>query len=316
ALLIVCAFWVASDWPDGPVAALNATVVCCLFAASATPRFAIRQMIVGIALSVVFGFVCALGVLPQMDGFPLLMLGLTPFLAFGLWLAAQPASAGVGAAFMIFFTTLVSPQNPPTHDPAFLLNQGFALIIGMAVGSLTFGVLLPAEGLDRLARLQRALRRQLERACRAPLRGLRQRFQSQCRDLLLQIQATTGIDAGRLTVAQNYGLSVLDVGHAIVEARDTIAGDDALAEWRATLQPTLDAVVDLCDRPDAASRAAAQGQLAALITRLDSACARQSPARPMLRRVIAALHRVRGGLLDLEHDAVGDSLPAGAVHAA
>ena len=316
ALLIVCAFWVASDWPDGPIAALNATVVCCLFAASATPRFAIGQMIVGVMLSVVFAFVCALVVLPQMGGFPLLVLGMSPFLVFGLWLVTQPASAGVGPAFMIFFTTLVSPQNPPTHDPTFLLNQGFALIIGMAIGSITFGVLLPAEGLDRLARLQRSFRRQLERACHAPLPGLRQRFQSQCRDLLLQIQATTGVDAARLGDTQNYGLSVLDAGHAIVEARNAVAGDAALSTWHKPLQAMLDAIVELCARPERASRNTAQQRIAALIAALDAACAQNPASLPALRRVIAALHRVRGGLLDLARDTVAEHLPTGAAHAA
>lgn len=315
ALVIVCAFWVASDWPDGPTAALNATVVCCLFAAAPTPRFAIRQMIVGIALSVALGLVCALLVLPQMDGFVLLMLALAPFLAFGLWLAAQPAAAGVGASFLIFFTTLVSPQNPPTHDPAFLLNQGFALILGMAVGSLCFSVLLPAEGEARLERLQQALRRQLRHACHASLSGLRQRFQSQCRDLLLQIQATTGIAPARIEAAQNYGLSVLDIGHAISDARATITGSDALHEWRAALRPMLDAVVALCDDPSPATRAEIQGQLAALIARIDGACTPDSPARPALRRVIAALHRIRSGLLDLERSAVVEALPAGVADA-
>lgn len=301
ALVIVCTFWVASNWTDGAVAALTATVVCCLFAAAPTPRFAIRQMIVGVLLSVVLGFVCALFVLPQMDGFPLLMLGLAPFLAFGLWIAGQAVSAGVGAGFLIFFTTLVSPQNPPTHDPAFLLNQGFALIIGMAIGSLCFSVLLPAEGDARLERLQQALRRQLERVCVAPLPGLRQRFQSQCRDLLLQIQITTDAEAAHIAATQNYGLSVLDVGHAIGEARSTVAEHHALHEWQSALQPMLDAIAALSNAPCTATRAEAQGRIAGLIATLDAACTVQSPSRPALRRLIAALHRVRGGLLDLEH---------------
>jgi uncharacterized membrane protein YccC len=235
---------------------------------------------------------------------------------FGLWLVTQPASAGVGPAFMIFFTTLVSPQNPPTHDPTFLFNQGFALIIGMAIGSITFGVLLPAEGLDRLARLQRSFRRQLERACHAPLPGLRQRFQSQCRDLLLQIQATTGVDAARLGDTQNYGLSVLDAGHAIVEARNAVAGDAALSTWHKPLQAMLDAIVELCDRPERTSRNTAQQRIAALIAALDAACAQNPASLPALRRVIAALHRVRGGLLDLARDTVAENLPTGAAHAA
>nr|WP_277817179.1 FUSC family protein [Solimonas terrae] len=315
ALVIVCTFWVASNWPDGAVAALTATVVCCLFAAAPTPRFAIGQMIVGVALSVVLGFVCALLVLPKVDGFALLVLAMTPFLVFGLWIASQAASAGVGAGFLIFFTTLVSPQNPPTHDPAFLLNQGLALIIGMAVGSVTFGVLLPAEGDARLERLQQALRRQIKHACRASPGGLRQRFQSQCRDLLLQIQTTVGATPARLHAAQNSGLSALDIGHALIEARSTIADSSQLQAWRLALLPLLDAVAELCDMPGSATRAAVQGQLAALIARFDGACTAESPSRPALLRVIAALHRVRSGLLDLEHNAVSEQRPAGAADA-
>lgn len=308
ACVLVCSFWIASDWPDGANAVLNATVVCCLFAASPTPRLAIAQMIVGVLLAVVFGYVCALMVLPLADGFALLALALTPFLLFGLWLLAHAPAAGVGASFLIFFTTLVSPQNPPTHDPAFLINQGLSLAMGMAAGSLIFAVLLPAEGEVRLRRLRRALRRQIEHACTAPLRpALRRRFESHCRDLQAQIQATGGATPARIAATQNYALSVLDIGHAVIAARESLTGAEALRPWREALQPLLAAIVRVCARPDAATRGEVQQRLGALIAALDAADVHSPELRPSLRRVAAALQRVRGGLLDLARAFAGDA---------
>ncbi|MFT4046042.1 MAG: FUSC family protein [Solimonas sp.] len=311
ALLLVSAFWIASDWPDGAAAALNACVVCCLFAAAPQPRFAIRQMIVGIGLSIVLSFVCALLVLPMMSGFPLLVLAMLPFLVFGLWLASHPASAGVGASFLIFFTNLLSPQNPPTHDPAFLLDQGLALIIGMAAGSLTFGVLLPAEGEARLERLHRSLRRQIAQACECPLRGLRRRFESHCRDLLLQIQATTDVPAERRDALQGYGLSVLEIGHAVIDARSHVAATPALRTRAARLERLLDRIVHATSEPSAPSRAEAQGALAALMKQLE----RDDDGAA--RRLLTTLHRIRNSLLDIEHFLeAAPATPDGAARAA
>ncbi|MGH8443662.1 MAG: FUSC family protein, partial [Solimonas sp.] len=296
ALLLVSWFWIASDWPDGSAAVLNACVVCCLFAAAPAPRFAIRQMTVGIGLSVVFSFICALIVLPMMSGFPLLVLGLLPFLVFGLWLSAHPASAVVGSGFMIFFTTLVSPQNPPTHDPAFLLNQGIALIIGMAAGSLTFGVLLPAEGEARLQRLRASLRRQVERVCERPLRGLRQRFESHCRDLLLQIQTTTDVAPARLDAMHGYGLSILEIGHAVLDARSTVETTPGLRPRHAALQRLLERLAEATSEPSSQTRAQAQGALSALMTQLELLSEDGA-----VRRLMTALHRIRNSLLDVQH---------------
>ncbi|WP_051278380.1 FUSC family protein [Solimonas flava] len=309
ALLATAAFWIASDWPDGAAATLNACVVCCLFAAAPLPRFAIRQMIAGVCLSVVFSFVCALLLLPLMSGFALLVLAMLPFLVFGLWLAAQPASAGVGAAFLIFFTNLVSPQNPPTHDPAFLLNQGLALFIGLSAGSLAFGVLLPAEGEARLQRLRASLRRQLDQVCRRPLRGLRQRFESHCRDLLLQIQTTADVPAARRDAMQGYGLSILEVGHAIVEARTIVAGTPGLRRHEAALTALLERVERAATQPSAAARGAVQDAVVSLNAGLDS-------DQGAARRLAAALHRVRNALLDIDDFLRAPAPPSEAAHAA
>lgn len=241
ALVLVSSFWIAADWPGGAGAALNACVVCCFFAAAPAPVLATKQMMAGTLMAVLMSWFYSLVLQPHFSGdFEMLVLLLSPLLAPGLWLAAQPNIAGLGTAYCLFFSILSAPQSASIIDPAALLNQGLSLIAGMLAGALAFSVFIPAEGELRMRRLLNGLRSQLAQACKRPLAGLRARFESQCRDLQAQILATSDLPPQRVNEAQNYGLSVLEIGHAVLDTRRCLEQHSSLMTWQPAVAQLLD----------------------------------------------------------------------------
>lgn len=315
ALTVVCTFWIASNWPAGAGAALIACIVCCFFAASPTPVLATRQMIVGAVLATLAAWLYTLVLLPAVgDSFTMLAVAMLPVMVPALWLAAQPATAGVGLPTALFFATIAAPQTPLIQDPAALLNQGLSLFLGMAAGGVAFSVLIPAEGDVRLDRLLNALRTQLGEVCTRPLDGLRARFESHCRDLQAQIGVTTAVTAAQITDAQNYGLSLLEIGHAIIDARRTVSEHTGLAPLRGALRTTLDAITRIVEDVSAVRRRRALHRLDLLIGEIGEMHIDDADTVAARRRLRNALHRLRAGLVDLA--GYPEAIPAGAPHAA
>ena len=298
ALLLVSSFWIASDWPGGNGAALFACVVCCFFAASPTPLLATKQMIAGTLMAMLMSWLYSLVLQPLASGdVEMLILLMTPFLAAGLWLMAIPVTAGLGTAYCLFFSTLSAPQSGAIVDPAALLNQGFALVTGMLVGALAFSVFIPAEGEVRMRRLLSSLRNQLSSACERPLTGLRARFESRCRDLQMQILATSDLPASRINQAQNYGLAILEIGHALLDSRRCLEQYPGLAHWNAAVDALLEQIALLARELTQENRELALLQLEQLMAKLN----RQAPgqrSQEASRRLHSALFRLHAGLLD------------------
>ena len=80
AVVLVCAFWIATGWADGAVAAEMAAVACCFFAALDDPVPAIVQFLTWSVVAVVVDAVLLFAVLPAADGFPMLVAGAGPAL--------------------------------------------------------------------------------------------------------------------------------------------------------------------------------------------------------------------------------------------
>jgi uncharacterized membrane protein YccC len=111
AILLVCAFWILSGWPDGAGAAVLTGVFCCLFAAMDNPVPMIVSFGIAITAGVPLAGVWLFGILPRIDGFvPLCLALLPPMLLVGGFLS-HPRYGQLATAFLMgFFSALALQQ--------------------------------------------------------------------------------------------------------------------------------------------------------------------------------------------------------------
>ena len=100
-VLVCCALWIASGWPDGAIAAQMSVVACCIFAAQDDPVPAILGFIRAAIGSLVVVAVYLFAVLPAIDGFPMLVLMLAPILLTMGVLMTKPRWVGTAVALAV-----------------------------------------------------------------------------------------------------------------------------------------------------------------------------------------------------------------------
>ena len=301
ALLSVSAFWIASAWPSGAGAATIACVFCCLFAAAPSPLLALRGISIGFLWGFAAAFVCGLMVLPQLDGFPLLAAAMTPFIMIGVKLVANPATAGIGAGYNIMFGSTIGVENVTRFDAPGLLNDGFAALLGAAVATLVFALLVPVGSRRLRLHLVRSLRRRTLLACFGRMSGLRHRFENSTRDLLGQLLAGADRVGGEDRQLLGRALSVLEAGHAIIDLREASVIGTLGVGSRAALHACVRALARLFEKPTQRRREQALEGVARATGRIEAAleAADVDPAeRAALNRGRVGLHLLRTLLLD------------------
>lgn len=135
AIAAMASLWLATSWPGGPMATLNATVNCALVALAAQPVRMAVQMTLGTLLAIAAGIVLQLC-------YPLLPASLpaVPYLLhagallFGAWMTGRPDSLGSGLGYSITLCMLGYPGgslvggaggNHNLHDAAGLATSVF-----------------------------------------------------------------------------------------------------------------------------------------------------------------------------------------------
>ncbi|WP_442756156.1 FUSC family protein [Methylocystis sp. JAN1] len=171
ALILCCAFWILTSWPDGAAAAMMAAVAGSLFATQDDPVPSIRKFgfwsAVAVAVSGVYVFV----ILPKVHSFETLALALAPaLLLFGL-LIAEPKTFVIGIALGILMPTTMALQGAYDVNAKAFLNTGLAMVAGMAIAAATTAALRVIDAEWRLARFIRANHRSLAEV--ADIRGQR-----------------------------------------------------------------------------------------------------------------------------------------------
>ena len=139
-VLACCAFSIATGWAEGASAALFAALIGSFLAGLDDPLPAFRKlcgvMLVVIAINGIYTF----GLLPRITTFEMLVAALMPaFLLFG-WMAARPATALLGSWFAIFTSVQLALQ--PSYEGSFssFANSSIALMLGIALTAITFGI--------------------------------------------------------------------------------------------------------------------------------------------------------------------------------
>ncbi|MCK1479142.1 FUSC family protein [Bradyrhizobium sp. 197] len=136
AILICCAFWIGTGWPDGASAPMMAAVACSFFAAQDEPARFIRSFGLWSLVAIVVVAVYLFALVPAISHIEVLVAALAPtFLLYG-FLIARPATAGTGMALAANTATLLALQSTYSADFASYANSAVAFFVGVAIAEL------------------------------------------------------------------------------------------------------------------------------------------------------------------------------------
>jgi uncharacterized membrane protein YccC len=305
-------FWIISAWPYGASAMLLATIFAGLSASAPDPNKAVNVTFIGWALGMTAGFICEFSVLPQMDGFLLLVAATAPFAMIGIVMMMWPALTVVGVGYGLGFTYILALKNQMVFDPVHFVNDMVAQFAGLSAAAVAFLLLPPTLGKPWFRRRQfEHLRNQVSVAAQAPLPGLANRFESVNHDLFAQIVAQTepGTKDSRELVA--WALAINETGRALIQLRSDMAVGQWPEEVKRAIAPAMDAFARLYESP---SQAAYLRTREALDAAINEAC-KHADVGPLLNQ----LNLLRMTLLD-ELSALAEYMPStshepGALHA-
>jgi len=151
AVSLVCAFWIATAWPQGAVAAGLAAVICSLFATLDDPTPTMSTLLIWIVISIPIVAVYQFAILPAIDGYLALAICLAPALIpIGIAMAI-PKYALAGLAVGLGVSVQLALQPTFKADMAAFLNSATAVVIGGAVG-IAVTQLMRAIGTETAAR--------------------------------------------------------------------------------------------------------------------------------------------------------------------
>ncbi|MCJ2026405.1 FUSC family protein [Methylobacterium sp. J-067] len=157
-ILLTCALWIATGWPDGAGAPMMASVGCCFFAAQDDPAPSILTFAHSAILGAVVSGVYLFGVLPQATSFEMLALALAPALILCGLCMTQPRTASLAMGAAVNGSALIALQSSYTGDFAAFANSAIAVVGGMWV-AVVVTRLVRSFGAGWAARRLRAINR-------------------------------------------------------------------------------------------------------------------------------------------------------------
>jgi uncharacterized membrane protein YccC len=298
-LLVAAGAWYWLAWPGMGNVILMATIFCALASSSPRPTAMVHQVLIGFLIAVPLCFVTEFWLVARADDFAPMVLATLPIFALGAYVTTIQKWAGVGIGLGLFPATLLVPTNQMHYDVETFLSSELSLILGVVVAYVMFAVVLPEHTMGQRDHVAAALWREARQACTARLDRLKRRFDNRVRDLLSQLNASSGPapgDAARAVVRQ--GLTLLELGHAVIELRQLIAASQP-GPVRYSLQQVVQRVAEYLNQPQRA-----QGQLALeAILQAGSAIRTVLPAAtpdrlPALTTALTDLHSIYTSLLD------------------
>ncbi len=155
-ILMLCAFWIATAWPEGGAAVMMAAITGALFGNVEAPapvafRF-LTGFVAGTALAMAYGF----AILPRVTDFVMLCAVLAPALLILGSFAARPAHARIAQGALIAFGNNVGIGLTYAADFATFANQALAQMLGVAFATCTLWIFQTVDGREGIARIQRA----------------------------------------------------------------------------------------------------------------------------------------------------------------
>ena len=147
-------FWYVTQWTAGPTLLSYLVPAACLLATNPSASRASIDFSIGTLLAIPASFVCEM-LLPQINGFPLLIGTLAIFMLPGIWFQFHPRYVLRAFGYVVFFNAMISVNNPIRFDDIALFNNWLAFVMGTAALVVVFRALLPSNprrDADRLVR--------------------------------------------------------------------------------------------------------------------------------------------------------------------
>ncbi|SFL70770.1 FUSC family protein [Methylobacterium pseudosasicola] len=281
AILLAGAFGIATGWNDWSLLLLILAPYSVLLAMTGNPAAGAVAFIHGTIVAVPAAFVCAFGLMPGVQGFPLLIAVIAPFWMAGLYATTVPRRAPAGLAYLVAFNTLVGATNPMVFSVPAFLNQAFGWVAAVFVTLLVFRLLLPHDPRRQARRIQAALRRDALARLHSDPPEPRHVWEHLQHHRLARIALSLRVDPAAAAAMTADGIAAVQVGRAAIRAR--------AAAWHATA-PALLRTITLQALADAArSPRQARDILAAAAAEIAARSIEDPRAWPAAHRVATCL---------------------------
>lgn len=156
AILICCAIWILTGWPDGASAPTMAAITCCFFSVIDDPVPAQKNFFFWAALSAPLAFIYTFLIFPHITNFELLVVVLAPLLLFLGAFMALPKWYGKMLPLIANFLGGVALTLTYSADEKYFINQNIASLFGILVAIIVTRGLRSLSSSSVIERLKRS----------------------------------------------------------------------------------------------------------------------------------------------------------------
>jgi uncharacterized membrane protein YccC len=140
---LAAVFWIATAWPAGDTFLVWAGLASCRYTITPDPARATQATFRGVIFAAAPTYLFTFYLLPQMDGFGMLVLALLPLIVVGVGIGISLGRAGEVGAAMILLANGMDPTNTMQYDVVAFFNGVLATIMGIGVVCLTHAITFP-----------------------------------------------------------------------------------------------------------------------------------------------------------------------------
>jgi uncharacterized membrane protein YccC len=222
AIGLICAFWIASAWPEGSGAAALAAVGCAFFAAQDDPAPSIVAFNCAALLSLIIDAVYLFAVLPQVHDFEILVLVLAVvFIPLGI-LAAMPATARAFGPVSFVTATELALSSAYNADFAAYVNGAIAALVGLGATAIIIRIVRSVSADWTAKRLLRRNRADIAHAAYSHAAGNRYAFAGLLADRLSLVVPRLAASAANADARASEALADLRVGVNILDLQHSM----------------------------------------------------------------------------------------------
>jgi uncharacterized membrane protein YccC len=164
---LAAVFWIATAWPAGDQFLVWAGLAACRYTITPDPARAAQATFRGMIFAAAPTYVFTFYLLPQMDGFTMLVLALLPLIVVGVGIGISLGRAGEVGAAMLILGSGMDPTNTMRYDVVAFFNGVLATIMGVGVVCLTHAITFPTDTAWKRRIAERRLIQRITRALQA-----------------------------------------------------------------------------------------------------------------------------------------------------
>jgi uncharacterized membrane protein YccC len=142
---LAAVFWIATAWPAGGEFLVWAGLYSCRNAITPDPARATQSAFRGMIFAAAPTYVITFYLLPQLDGFAMLVLALLPLIVVGVGIGISLGRKGEVGAAMLLLGSGMNPTNAMQYDVVAFFNGALATIMGVGVVCLAHATTFPTD---------------------------------------------------------------------------------------------------------------------------------------------------------------------------